>query len=253
MEKVVQNDMRKFCVLLFSVLCLAAATGGCQKKPLPAEPASVASVPETEAAKPTGLVKNAIRHTDQTADVTKWMDQASTKTAAQTAQEEKQAKEAKEAKAAQEAKLAQDSRAQAARNAMPVHEAARSASVAAPQSPQLVAPKIVEIPASASPVAAAPKASAPAAAAAEQTALKLLSSTQPGFPRAAARAGLTEGVVSARIHVDTDGKVSHVDILKAIPSKYFDTEVIAAASAWKYALVSSPQTKVLEFHFKLDN
>lgn len=248
MKKAVQNDMRKFCILLFSVLCLAAATSGCQKKPLPQEPASVASVPETEAAKPTGLVKNAIRHTDQTADVTKWMDQASTKTAAQTAQEEKQAKEAK---AAQEAKLAQESRVQAARNAPPVHEAARSASVTAPPSPQVVAPK-VEIPASASPVAAATKASAPAAAA-EQTALKLLSSTQPSFPRAAARAGLTEGVVSARIHVDTDGKVSHVDILKAIPSKYFDAEVIAAASAWKYAPVSSPQTKVLEFHFKLDN
>ncbi len=250
MNKVVQNEMRKFCTLLFSLLCVTVLASGCQKKPAPEELASASSAPVAEAPKPTGLVKNAVRHTDQTADVTKWMDQAATKTQAQIALEEKQAKEAK---AAQEAKLALETKAQAAKAAPNARDAARAASVAAAPAPQVVMPKVVEAPAASTPVVAASKAAAPAAAPAEQNVLKLLSSTQPNFPGAAARAGLTEGVVNARIHIDTDGKVSHVDIIKAIPSKYFDREVIAAASSWKYAPIASPQTKVLEFHFKLDN
>ncbi|HTD05857.1 energy transducer TonB, partial [Undibacterium sp.] len=143
-------------------------------------------------------------------------------------------------------------RAQTAKAAPNLHEAAKSAPAASAPLPQGVAPKIAEVTASA-PVAVMPKAAAPAAAPAEQNMLKLLTSTQPNFPGAAARAGLTEGMVSARLHVDTDGKVSHVDIIKAVPAKYFDKEVVAAASSWKYAPVSSPQTKVLEFHFKLEN
>ncbi|MFZ6647101.1 energy transducer TonB [Undibacterium sp. TJN25] len=251
--------MRKFCVLLFSLFCVTMLASGCQKKPPQEDPvAPAAPASQAEASRPTGLVKNAVRHTDQTADVTKWMDQASTKTAAQLAAEEKQAKEAK---AAQDAKLAQDAKAAktATAQAPAVHEAAKPAAAAAPP-PQVVTPKVVEVAASSStaPAAAAPKPAAPApavaaVAAAEQNVLKLLSSSQPSFPGLAARAGLTEGVVSARIHVDTGGNVSHVDILKAVPAKYFDKEVIAAASAWKYAPISSPQTKVLEFHFKLDN
>ncbi|MES2102606.1 MAG: TonB family protein [Pseudomonadota bacterium] len=244
MNKVVQNKMRKFCTLLFSLLCLTVLASGCQKKPAPEELASAPSAPVAEAPKPTGLVKNAVRHTDQTADVTKWMDQAATKTPAQIALEEKQAKEAK---------LALETKAQAAKAAPNTRDSARAASVAAAPAPQVVMPKVVEAPPASTPVVAASKAAAPAAAPAEQNVLKLLSSTQPNFPGAAARAGLTEGVVNARIHIDTDGKVSHVDIIKAIPSKYFDREVIAAASSWKYAPISSPQTKVLEFHFKLDN
>ncbi|WP_394777297.1 energy transducer TonB [Undibacterium sp.] len=236
---------------------------GCQKKP-PEDPAAAvdaAPASQVEASRPTGLVKNAVRHTDQTADVTKWMDQASAKTPAQLAAEEKQAKEAKaaqDAKLAQEAKASKSTAGQAPAAAL-AHEPAKPAVAVAPP-PQVVTPKVVEVaaspapqPAAAAPKAAAAPVAAAAAAPAEQNVLKLLSSNQPAFPGLAARAGLTEGVVSARLHIETSGNVSHVDILKAVPAKYFDKEVIATASAWKYAPISSPQTKVLEFHFKLDN
>jgi TonB family protein len=75
---------------------------------------------------------------------------------------------------------------------------------------------------------------------------------QPAFPLQAAKAGVTEGSVSARFHVETDGKVSKVDILKAT-GRYFEKEVINAANNWKYAPLSHPQVAVVEFHFKMDS
>ena len=101
------------------------------------------------------------------------------------------------------------------------------------------------------PVASAAPAPAPKAnATPERVVLKLVNNVQPKFPISAAKAGVTEGVVSARVHIETDGKVSKVEILKANPTRTFEKEVISAVSQWKYAPVPTPQTAVLEFSFK---
>ncbi|MDY7539581.1 energy transducer TonB [Undibacterium sp. RTI2.1] len=238
--------------LALSVIFTTSLLAACQKTPLPEEPANEASVPQSAASAPTGLVKNPYKHSG-TADVTKWMDMASTKTPAQIAQEEKLAKDAK---------LAQEAKALAEKSAANSRETSKPAAVV----PQTVAPKVIEpvavapAPAPAPVVAAAtPKTTPPptpmpaATPAPEQTVLKLLTSTQPKFPNKVARSGITSGVVKARVHIDTDGKVSQVEILSAKPARLFDAEVISAVSQWKYAPISKPQTLVLEFNFKLED
>ncbi|MBI1772732.1 MAG: TonB family protein, partial [Burkholderiales bacterium] len=233
MKTVVIKKTGKLSFLTFSLASSALLISACQKTP---EPAPVASAPDAPAstAMPTGLVKNPVKHAD-TADVTKWMDMASNKSAAQIAKEEKLAKEAKDAKEAKEAKDAKDAKlaAEAKTLAAKVKEVPKVASATA-TAPAPV-PKPVEAPPPV--VAAAPK-PAPVAAPVENLTLKVISSVQPKYPSTAVRAGITSGVVSARVHVDTDGKVSQVEIVKANPPKHFDKEVIAAASQWKYAPIS---------------
>ncbi|MFZ6767348.1 energy transducer TonB [Undibacterium sp. Di26W] len=253
MKTVVHNKRGKLSILTLSMLACVLLNTACQKSPSE----TAASTPETPASNapmPTGLVKNPVKHSD-TADVTKWMDMASNKTAAQIAKEEKAAKEAKDAKAAADAKALAD--AKAAADAKLLASKARE--------PVKVAPAVVAAPVATKPVdipppvvAAAASKAAPtpapvAAAATENNVLKVVSSVQPKYPNGAVRAGVTSGVVSARVHIDADGKVSQVDIVKANPPKHFDKEVIAAASQWKYAPISKPQTTMLEFNFKLDN
>ncbi|MFZ6844156.1 TonB family protein [Undibacterium sp. RuTC16W] len=244
MNKVVQNEIRKFCVLLFNLFCISMFITACQKASPREEAASTPpAAAEPISSQPTGLVKNAIRHTEETADVTKWMDQASTKTAAQIALEEKQAKDAKDAKLAAEAK------ALAAKTAINSRDSVKAAATTIAQTPAVVQ-KAVEVPAAAPIVAVAAPKPAPAP---EPVTLKLLSSVQPRFPKSAEKLGIVEGTVSARLHIETDGKVSSVDILQAKPAKHFPPEVIAAVTQWKYAPISSPQTKILEFNFKQEN
>ncbi len=229
-----------------SVICTTSLLAACQKTPPPEEPANEASVPQSKASAPTGLVKNPYKHSG-TADVTKWMDMASTKTPAQIAQEEKLAKDAK---------LAQEAKALAEKSAANSRETPKPTAVV----PQTVAPKVIE-PVAVAPapvvVVAPPKTTPPSTPATtpvpEQIVLKLLTSTQPKFPNKVARSGITSGVVKARVHIDTDGKVSQVEILSAKPARLFDTEVISAVSQWKYAPISKPQTLVLEFNFKLED
>ncbi|MFZ6843296.1 TonB family protein [Undibacterium sp. RuTC16W] len=80
-----------------------------------------------------------------------------------------------------------------------------------------------------------------------------MSSVQPVFSQTALQAGVTEGLVSARIHIGIDGKVNQVDVIKSKPLKYFDKDVITAASQWRYAPISSPQTTIIEFVLKQNN
>ncbi|MDE2427335.1 MAG: TonB family protein [Burkholderiales bacterium] len=253
------GDFRK--LRMVSILSLMSLVTACQKAPEPDASASETSAPEHHAPMPTGLVKNPVKHTEETADVTKWMDMASTKTPAQIAKEEKlakeakEAKEAREAKEAKEAKLAQESRAQAAKAAALYREASK-ASASATTAPVAAKPVVAAAaPAPAPAVASVAALSKPAAAPVpppENIVLKVLSSVKPSFPKSAIRSGVTEGFVNARVHVGTDGKVAQVDILKAKPGKYFDKEVIAAVMQWKYAPISKPQTALLEFNFKMD-
>lgn len=232
------------------LLCISAvvAISACQKNSSPETNAS--AVESTNVASgvvssaPTGLVKNATRHTEETTNVTRWWDIAEKKTAIQTAREEKLAKEAKELKLVQDAKLAQEAKLLAAKSA---------ANALAQVKPPVIAAPV--------PVAAKPVELAPPPVAVVKTVatppvpevLKFVSGSQPAFPIAAARAGHTQGLVSARLSVEKNGSVSKVEIIEANPKKFFDKEVINALSAWKYAAISNPQTKIVEIQFKADN
>lgn len=247
MSQAHQNEMRKFSVLLSTVICSATLISACQKTPEPEAASETAPVAISD--KPTGLVKTAVRQVDQNKDVGKYLDQFSAKTAAQIAQEEKQAKEAK---LALEAKLAAEAKAKESKNASNAKPIAVAPVVVA-KAPEVTASAVVLAATPAKPLATPATIPVPTPVVAEVTTLKLLSSVQPGFPRNAIRANVTEGVVNARIHISTEGKVTQVEILRAKPAKHFDQEVISAAMQWKYAPISSPQTKLLEFAFNREN
>lgn len=255
MNLVHQKETRNFSVLLLNVCCTVTLVSACQKSPAPEEPAgaTIETTSDGITTQPTGLVKAPVPQTGQTKDVNKWLDQFSAKTSAQIAQEEKQIKDAK---LAQDAKLAAEAKAREAKASASQRDASRTATaaltvapVATAKTPEVVAPSPVSAVAAVTPKPLP----SPAPEVAEPSPLKLLTSVQPSFPRGAIRANITEGVVNARIHIGTDGKVSQVDIVKAKPARHFDQEVITAAMQWKYAPISSPQTRVMEFHFNRDN
>jgi protein TonB len=240
------NKLRSFPILTFSPILILLLCAACGNSPAPdSASAPVAQTPAAPVA--TGLVKNPVKLSD-TADAVKWMDMASAKSPAQIAKEEQLAKAAKEAKLAAEAretKLAEDARAAKlvadARLAADARNAEQAKALAAKAEAQKLA------------LAAAPVVTPKAAPAiSQEPILKVISHEQPKFPKNAGLDGITSGLVTAQIHIEPDGRVSKVDILKATPKKYFDKAVIAAALQWKYAPISKPMTTTLEFDFKLD-
>ena len=112
------QEMKRLCI---PVVCISVTifVAACQKNSSP--DTAAASVEASNSASgvvssaPTGLVKSTVRHTEETANVTRWWDIAEKKTAIQTAREEKMAKETKELKLAQETKLAQEAKTLAAK------------------------------------------------------------------------------------------------------------------------------------------
>ncbi|MFZ6863998.1 energy transducer TonB [Undibacterium sp. Ji67W] len=266
MNKVVKIHWKKIFESAFTLVCTGLIVTACSKNPPPEENKAVETASSsTPASQPTGLVKNPVNH-NKVADVTQWMDQASAKTAAQLAQEEKLAKEAKE-KQALEAKHLIDNKTVVNR---PVANVPTTGQASAPVPAQASAPTPAPIQAAAkpaettvlnpvpttsqaTPVLASATPTKPATTEpSDHQVLKTIASSQPKYPTTAARAGITEGKVSARIHIETDGKVSQVEILNARPKRYFEQEVIATVSQWKYAPIAKAQTTVLEFSFKLD-
>ena len=263
MNKVVKNNWLSVYGSLFSIVCTGLILTACSKNPPAEEANQTASIesPQVPTTPPTGLVKNPVSH-NKVADVTQWMDQASTKTATQIAQAEKLAREQKELRDKQlfEAKRPLENKALVAKNDAVITNSQVPATtpIKVPEA-KAVEPAPVVVAGAPAPVivASAPAQNIASASAttkpapeAERIALKLVNNVQPKYPVSAVRAGITEGTVSARIHIDTDGKVSQVDILKARPSKVFEKEVIASLSQWKYAPITKPQTAILEFSFK---
>jgi len=249
MNKVVNSKRKAICTTFFTLFFTSLLLAACSKNPPENQPEAVSVKPSAENA-PTGLVKNPVKH-DNVADVTKWMDKASTKTPAQIAQEEKASQE----KAALEAQKLSDAKRQLNK---PAPAASKETSQPAPLPPPVATtvtsstPVVAKAPEPAPVNTVAPAVASVKPAEPERIVLKLVSSTQPKFPSAALRSGMTEGAVSAKLHIDPDGKVSQVEILKAKPSKYFDKEVIAAVSQWRYAPIARPYTTTLEFSFRLD-
>jgi TonB family protein len=57
---------------------------------------------------------------------------------------------------------------------------------------------------------------------------------EPKYPVAAAKAG-TEGSVVLQFSVETDGSVSDVNVVKAVPENTFDKVAVTALKQWRYA------------------
>ncbi len=56
---------------------------------------------------------------------------------------------------------------------------------------------------------------------------------EPKYPVAAEKAG-TEGSVVLQFTVETDGSVSDVNVVKAVPENTFDKVAITALKQWRY-------------------
>lgn len=254
MKKVVLSKTGSFPTLTFCLISCLMLCSACNKTPPPdSNDAGKTEASAVEAEMPTGLVKNPVK-LSHTADATKWMDMASTKTPAQIAKEAKLAKDAKDAKDAKEAKEARDAKEAQARKLAAEAKEAQDAKLAAEARANAKAKEAAKVLAAATaPSPTVPKpAPSVAPAPSEQLTLKVLSSVKPKFPHIAAQSGVTSGTVTARFHVETDGRVSRVDVVKASPPRLFNSEVIAAATQWKYAPLSKPLTTMVEFNFKLD-
>ena len=74
----------------------------------------------------------------------------------------------------------------------------------------------------------------PAFPAADDGAVRPTHRVDPEFPRWAFRAGVNHGIVSARVTVDADGRVTSVEIINAEPKRLFDEAVVQALSQWRY-------------------
>jgi protein TonB len=132
----------------------------------------------------------------------------------------------------------------------------------APSAPTIAAPAAPAAPAPSSPTIAKPEehppsvqlaAAAPTATPARPaivTELKPISRDAPDFPREAIAAGITKGVVSARIHVDASGKVTAVDILGGQPQHVFDRAVRNALSRWQFEPIAAARTSDVEINFQ---
>ena len=73
---------------------------------------------------------------------------------------------------------------------------------------------------------------------------------EPEFPRAALRAGAERGVVTARMTLDAEGKVTQVDIVQSEPRRLFDQAVTQALSQWRYPEGRSGRVVEVEVGFR---
>ena len=114
-------------------------------------------------------------------------------------------------------------------------------------------------PAAAAPMPAAPPKSAPARtdlAAAKPSAApvpatpRLLTRVEPDFPTEAARAGVEQGVVHARLTLDGAGNVSNVEIVDSNPRRVFDRSVLRALAQWKFNEGAAGRTVESEIAFR---
>jgi TonB family protein len=83
--------------------------------------------------------------------------------------------------------------------------------------------------------------------------LHIIDQPPPRFPFEAARDGIQQGRVVARLHVDADGRVGKVDIIESAPRLAFDRAVRSAARHWRYEPPGQPRAVEVEFVFRRDS
>lgn len=105
----------------------------------------------------------------------------------------------------------------------------------------------------AAPPAQTPAAEPPAAAAEPPPILLKIAHREPlAVTAEALRSGVKEGQVRARLTIETDGRVSRVEILRSTPRGVFDRSVVRALQQWRYEPIRESQTAEIELAFKLD-
>jgi periplasmic protein TonB len=63
---------------------------------------------------------------------------------------------------------------------------------------------------------------------------KVIKKVPPEFPNEAAKKGISNGSVKAKLTIEADGKVSNVEIIEAEPKRIFDRATITALMEWKF-------------------
>jgi protein TonB len=82
--------------------------------------------------------------------------------------------------------------------------------------------------------------------------LRAIQRPQPEFPAAAAKDGVENGRVLARLTINGDGSVGRVEIVDAEPRNVFDREVRRALSTWRYEAPGQQRQTTVELLFKLE-
>lgn len=85
-----------------------------------------------------------------------------------------------------------------------------------------------------------------------RAALVPVAQPRPAFSAEAARDGITEGRVLARLAIGADGRVTGVRILESAPRRVFDREVRHAALRWRYQPPGEPREVDVEFVFRVE-
>lgn len=80
--------------------------------------------------------------------------------------------------------------------------------------------------------------------------IKVVSRTDPEFPREAIQAGADRGYVKARMTLDAAGEVTRVDILDAKPRRLFDRAVTRSLAQWRYENGPVGRTVEIELEFR---
>jgi len=78
---------------------------------------------------------------------------------------------------------------------------------------------------------------------------KVIKKVPPEFPREAAQQSISSGTVKAKLSIETDGKVSAVEILEAQPRRVFDKAVTRALMDWRFEPSSEKQTHEVKLVF----
>ena len=87
-------------------------------------------------------------------------------------------------------------------------------------------------------------------AAAPEPSIRLVHRVEPKWPRAALQEGIS-GIVTARLTIDAQGKVTDVVVVRAIPRRIFDRSVIEALSQWRYNEGADARSTDSEITFQL--
>jgi protein TonB len=98
--------------------------------------------------------------------------------------------------------------------------------------------------------AAPSQAAADVMARTEGAALVPIHRVDPEFPGEAVRAGAQRGRVTARLTLDASGKVTHVEIVDALPRRLFDRAVLEALADWRYADGAAGRVVEIEIAFR---
>ncbi|MBV8502002.1 MAG: TonB family protein [Paucibacter sp.] len=79
---------------------------------------------------------------------------------------------------------------------------------------------------------------------------KLVKKVPPEFPVEATRKSISSGTVTAKVSIEADGKVSHVEIVEANPKRVFDRAVTDALMDWRYEASGEKQQTEVKLVFK---